>query len=124
MYIQGRQYPVDIFYTKEPESDYLDGVLTTILQIHLHEQEGDILVFLTGREEIDALEQLLLSKVRLFPPEALNVSSKFGIFIKNKNLLMEMKVTCLSIVCRIATSKTNESVRENSRGIQKSCHRD
>ncbi|WCJ44821.1 ATP-dependent RNA helicase putative [Euphorbia peplus] len=51
--IPGRTFPVEILYTKQPESDYLDASLITVLQIHLTEPEGDILLFLTGQEEID-----------------------------------------------------------------------
>ncbi|KAI4382005.1 hypothetical protein MLD38_008020 [Melastoma candidum] len=51
--IPGRNFPVEILYTKQPESDYLDAALITVLQIHLTEPEGDILLFLTGQEEID-----------------------------------------------------------------------
>lgn len=29
--IPGRTYPVEILYTKEPESDYLDAALTTVM---------------------------------------------------------------------------------------------
>lgn len=32
-----------------PESDYLDAALITVLQIHLSEPEGDVLLFLTGQ---------------------------------------------------------------------------
>jgi ATP-dependent RNA helicase DHX8/PRP22 len=45
--IPGRTFPVEILYTKQPESDYLDAALITVLQIHLTEPEGDILLFLT-----------------------------------------------------------------------------
>jgi hypothetical protein len=49
-----RTFPVEIFYTTQPEKDYLDdAALITVLQIHLTEPEGDILVFLTGQEEVD-----------------------------------------------------------------------
>ncbi|KAK2989661.1 hypothetical protein RJ640_021581 [Escallonia rubra] len=51
--IPGRTFPVEILYAKQPESDYLDAALITVMQIHLTEPEGDILVFLTGQEEID-----------------------------------------------------------------------
>ncbi|KAI5353745.1 hypothetical protein L3X38_006639 [Prunus dulcis] len=51
--IPGRTFTVEILYTKQPESDYLDASLITVLQIHLTEPEGDILLFLTGQEEID-----------------------------------------------------------------------
>ena len=73
LYVEGRQYPVDIYYTIEPEQDYLDAVLITVLQIHLTEKEGDILVFLTGQEEIEAIEKLLERKIKLFPPETNDV---------------------------------------------------
>ena len=51
--IPGRTFPVEILYAKEPQSDYMDAALITVLQIHLSQPEGDILLFLTGQEEID-----------------------------------------------------------------------
>ncbi|KAK2558678.1 ATP-dependent RNA helicase DHX8 [Acropora cervicornis] len=45
--IPGRTFPVEILYTKEAETDYLDASLITVMQIHLTEPPGDILVFLT-----------------------------------------------------------------------------
>ena len=48
--IPGRTHPVDILYTKESESDYLDAALIAVMQIHLTEPPGDVLVFLTGRQ--------------------------------------------------------------------------
>lgn len=65
MHVPGRTYPVDIVYTKEPEMDYLDAALMTVMQIHLSEPPGDILVFLTGQEEIDAACEMLRSKVKV-----------------------------------------------------------
>ena len=62
--IPGNTYDVDILYAKEPESDYLDGALSTVMQIHLEEPKGDILVFLTGQEEIDTACQILNERVR------------------------------------------------------------
>jgi len=51
--IPGRTFPVEIFYTPEPERDYLEAAIKTTIQIHKYEAEGDILVFLTGEEEIE-----------------------------------------------------------------------
>ncbi|KAL7167887.1 hypothetical protein ACSBR2_038344 [Camellia fascicularis] len=62
--IPGRTYPVEILYTKQPESDYLDASLITVLQIHLTEPEGDILLFLTGQEEIDHACQCLYERMK------------------------------------------------------------
>ncbi|XP_055903366.1 ATP-dependent RNA helicase DHX15 homolog [Eupeodes corollae] len=54
MSVPGRTHPVEIFYTPEPERDYLEAAIRTVIQIHLCEDiEGDILMFLTGQEEIE-----------------------------------------------------------------------
>uniref|UniRef100_L2FTN6 RNA helicase n=1 Tax=Colletotrichum fructicola (strain Nara gc5) TaxID=1213859 RepID=L2FTN6_COLFN len=55
--IPGRRYPVDIYYTPAPEANYLAAAITTVFQIHTTQGKGDILVFLTGQDEIDAAEQ-------------------------------------------------------------------
>lgn len=51
--VPGRTHPVEIFYTAEPERDYVEAAIRTVLQIHASEPEGDILLFLTGEEEIE-----------------------------------------------------------------------
>ena len=38
---------------QEPERDYLEAAIRTVVQIHVCEPPGDILVFLTGEEEIE-----------------------------------------------------------------------
>ncbi|BFY97340.1 hypothetical protein BsWGS_00380 [Bradybaena similaris] len=54
MAVPGRTHPVEIFYTPEPERDYLEAAIRTVIQIHMCEEtEGDMLLFLTGQEEID-----------------------------------------------------------------------
>jgi len=59
MAVPGRLHTVEIFYTPEPERDYLEACIRTVIQIHLYEKPGDILVFLTGEEEIeDAVRRL------------------------------------------------------------------
>jgi ATP-dependent RNA helicase DHX8/PRP22 len=57
--IPGRFFPVQVFFTKEPETDYLEASLSCVMQIHLSEPAGDILLFLTGQEEIDTACQIL-----------------------------------------------------------------
>ena len=52
--IPGRRYPVDIHYTLQPEGNYVTAAITTVFQIHTTQPlPGDILVFLTGQEEIE-----------------------------------------------------------------------
>lgn len=62
--IPGKTFPVEILYTKAPESDYLDAALITVMQIHLSEPPGDILLFLTGQEEIDTACQILFERMK------------------------------------------------------------
>ncbi|KAJ7530335.1 hypothetical protein O6H91_15G089800 [Diphasiastrum complanatum] len=66
--IPGRSYPVEILYTKQPETDYLDAALITVMQIHLTEPEGDVLLFLTGQEEIDTACQILYERMKGLGP--------------------------------------------------------
>lgn len=62
--IPGRTYPVEVLHTKEAESDYLDAALICVMQIHLTEPAGDILLFLTGQEEIDTSCQILFERMK------------------------------------------------------------
>mmetsp|Transcript_20751 Transcript_20751/g.65269 ORF Transcript_20751/g.65269 Transcript_20751/m.65269 type:complete len:930 (+) Transcript_20751:579-3368(+) len=62
--IPGRLYPVEVLYTKEPEQDYLDAAMITVMQIHLSEPAGDVLVFLTGQEEIDTCCETLYQRMQ------------------------------------------------------------
>ncbi|XP_064101171.1 pre-mRNA-splicing factor ATP-dependent RNA helicase DHX16-like [Macrobrachium nipponense] len=62
--IPGRRYPVHIYYTKSPEANYIDSAAVTVLQIHITQHLGDILVFLTGQEEIEACQEILTERVR------------------------------------------------------------
>ncbi|KZZ99651.1 ATP-dependent RNA helicase DHX8 [Moelleriella libera RCEF 2490] len=66
--IPGRTYPVEILYSREPESDYLDAALVTVMQIHLTEPKGDILLFLTGKEEIDTACEILYERMKALGP--------------------------------------------------------
>ncbi|XP_059639586.1 pre-mRNA-splicing factor ATP-dependent RNA helicase DEAH1-like isoform X1 [Cornus florida] len=64
--IPGRRFPVEIHYTKAPEADYLDAAIVTALQIHVTQEpgDGDILIFLTGQEEIETAEEILKHRTR------------------------------------------------------------
>lgn len=52
--IPGRTFPVGVFFAKSPCDDFVDACVKQALQVHLsHPMPGDILVFLTGAEEIE-----------------------------------------------------------------------
>jgi ATP-dependent RNA helicase DHX8/PRP22 len=66
--IPGRTFPVEILYSQEPEPDYLESALATVMQIHLMEPIGDILLFLTGQEEIDTACEVLHTRIKALGP--------------------------------------------------------
>lgn len=51
--VSGRTFPVETYYTAEPEPNYLEAAIRTTLMIHQAEDAGDVLLFLTGEEEIE-----------------------------------------------------------------------
>ncbi|KAA0150361.1 hypothetical protein FNF27_04802 [Cafeteria roenbergensis] len=51
--VPGRTFPVETYFAAQPERDYLEAALRTVVQIHQSEPEGDILLFLTGEAEIE-----------------------------------------------------------------------
>lgn len=51
--VEGRMFPVDVFYLKEPCPDYVKETVNTCMKIHDKEGSGDILAFLTGQEEVE-----------------------------------------------------------------------
>ncbi|XP_010515204.1 PREDICTED: probable pre-mRNA-splicing factor ATP-dependent RNA helicase DEAH3 [Camelina sativa] len=58
--VPGRLHPVEIIYTQEPVTHYLEAAIRKVIQIHMCEPPGDVLVFLTGEEEIeDACSRIL-----------------------------------------------------------------
>ncbi|KAL2312718.1 Pre-mRNA-splicing factor ATP-dependent RNA helicase-like protein cdc28 [Schizosaccharomyces pombe] len=64
-YVPGRRYPVDIYYTPQPEANYIQAAITTILQIHTTQPAGDILVFLTGQDEIELMSENMQELCRI-----------------------------------------------------------
>ena len=73
--LEGRMYPVDTMYLEEPADDYIERAVTTVFDIHASEPDGDILVFLTGREEIDRALQLIADRAASLHPRAQSILS-------------------------------------------------
>lgn len=89
--IKGRMYPVELFYLKEPCRDYVQKALETVCLIHRSNAvNGDVLVFMTGFEEIDKFlklfsqlqsEQLLKDDIYALPLYAgLGISKQMEVF--------------------------------------------
>ncbi|KAK4856540.1 hypothetical protein QYF36_018544 [Acer negundo] len=74
-HIPGRTFPVNILYSKTPCEDYVEGAVKQAMTIHIISPPGDILIFMTGQDEIEAachslaerMEQLVTSTAREVP---------------------------------------------------------
>ncbi|KAF8475013.1 P-loop containing nucleoside triphosphate hydrolase protein [Kalaharituber pfeilii] len=66
--LEGRMFPVDIHYLEAPTDDYVEKAVQTVFDIHLKEGDGDILVFLTGREEIETCISAIYERAATMHP--------------------------------------------------------
>ncbi|XP_078006354.1 putative ATP-dependent RNA helicase DHX35 isoform X2 [Phascolarctos cinereus] len=62
--VEGRTFPVDVFYLQSPVPDYVKSTVETVMKIHQTEGDGDILAFLTGQEEVETVVSLLIEQAR------------------------------------------------------------
>ncbi|KAJ3213182.1 DEAH-box ATP-dependent RNA helicase prp22 [Dinochytrium kinnereticum] len=78
--IPGRMFKVDIFYARKSKmaslkSSFIQKAVDTVMQVHKTEEPGDILVFLTGQQDIEttcrlikaAEDELRSSDIQHFP---------------------------------------------------------
>ena len=70
-FIPGRTFPVDIQYSRTPCEDYVDSAVKQILAIHVSQPAGDILVFMTGQEDIEITCELVAERLKMLndPPK-------------------------------------------------------
>ena len=71
--LEGRMFPVDTHFLEEPAEDYVERAVKTAFDIHTNEPNGDILIFLTGREEIDNALQLIADRAASLHPRAQSI---------------------------------------------------
>ncbi|KAK7952034.1 uncharacterized protein PG986_007762 [Apiospora aurea] len=73
-FIPGRTFPVDVMFHRSPVEDYVDQAVQQILAIHVSMGAGDILVFMTGQEDIECTCELVRERL-----SALNDPPKLSI---------------------------------------------
>jgi pre-mRNA-splicing factor ATP-dependent RNA helicase DHX38/PRP16 len=62
--IPGRTFPVDLHFSRTPCEDYVDSAVKQVLAIHVSQGAGDILVFMTGQEDIEATCELVEERLK------------------------------------------------------------
>jgi pre-mRNA-splicing factor ATP-dependent RNA helicase DHX38/PRP16 len=60
--IPGRTFHVEKYFAKTPPEDYVEAAVKQVLTIHLSFPPGDILVFMTGQEDIEATCQVIAER--------------------------------------------------------------
>ncbi|CAB3982885.1 probable ATP-dependent RNA helicase DHX35 [Paramuricea clavata] len=65
--VEGRTFPTDIYYVLSPVPDYIKASVDAVIGIHLEEGPGDILVFLTGQDEVESAVSMIIEKARALP---------------------------------------------------------
>lgn len=68
--LEGRMYPVDILFLDSPAEDYVERAIKSVFDIHAQEDDGDILIFLTGRDEIERAVQRISERAAMLHPKA------------------------------------------------------
>lgn len=77
--IPGRQFPVRQWFCKRTQSNYIDSMIQTILQVHCDHQsydddddnddvsakDGDILAFLPGQDDIQSIKRILEDQAKM-----------------------------------------------------------
>jgi pre-mRNA-splicing factor ATP-dependent RNA helicase DHX38/PRP16 len=61
--IPGRTFPVETYFAKSVQEDYVMAAVKQTLQIHFNSAPGDILIFMTGQEDIEGTCSVLAEKM-------------------------------------------------------------
>ena len=114
LHIEGRQHHVDIRYTFKPVDDVVEASFKTVFQIHTQEpMPGDVLVFLTGQDEIKSLKERIDLHTPMLSKEMphLEVVELFGqMSIEQQQLAFERPKTKNTRKVILATNIAETSV--------------
>jgi len=61
--IPGRTFPVETYFAKSVQEDYVMAAVKQTIQIHFNSPPGDILIFMTGQEDIEGTCTVLAEKM-------------------------------------------------------------
>jgi HrpA-like RNA helicase len=111
--IPGRTFPVETFHSKSPCEDYVDSAVKQVLQIHLSLPPGDILVFMTGQEDIEVTCQVVSGTCRM-----LFLSNAALITLEHRAIVTVGRPTapcCAPHLLPDARRSTSQNLRSDSR---------
>ncbi|KAM0904612.1 hypothetical protein ACQ4PT_017907 [Festuca glaucescens] len=62
--IPGTIFPVEKFYSTDRSTNYVESSLRTAIDIHVKEAPGDVLIFMTGKDDIDKMVSKLEERIQ------------------------------------------------------------
>ncbi|KAJ4462024.1 putative Pre-mRNA-splicing factor ATP-dependent RNA helicase PRP16 [Paratrimastix pyriformis] len=62
-YIPGRTFPVEVFFSRSCIEDFIEGAVKKALEIHLSKVPGDVLIFMTGQEDIECTAEAIRERL-------------------------------------------------------------
>ncbi|XP_044959835.1 probable pre-mRNA-splicing factor ATP-dependent RNA helicase DEAH4 [Hordeum vulgare subsp. vulgare] len=62
--IPGAIFPVEKFYSTDRPTNYIESSLRTAIDIHVKEAPGDVLIFMTGKDDIDKMVSKLEERIQ------------------------------------------------------------
>ncbi|XP_027091543.1 probable pre-mRNA-splicing factor ATP-dependent RNA helicase DEAH4 [Coffea eugenioides] len=62
--VPGKLFPVEILHSSERPKNYIDASLKAAVDIHVKEPEGDVLIFMTGQDDIEKLVMKLEERIQ------------------------------------------------------------
>ncbi|KAF3788484.1 Pre-mRNA-splicing factor ATP-dependent RNA helicase [Nymphaea thermarum] len=78
-HIPGRTFPVNILYSKTPCEDYVEAAVKQAMTVHITCPPGDILIFMTGQDEIEATCYELAERMEQLSSNAKKAAPKLSI---------------------------------------------
>lgn len=118
IHVTGRMYGVEVYCSKAPESNYVEAAIRTATQIHLYEGEGDILIFMTGEEEIETVCERLENGI----PYAVDTAqSGAGDSLSSTGVLniVQRRVEVLPLYSALPPHQQKKVFRKTSEGTRK-----
>lgn len=74
--VKSRLHDVSLHYLEEPAADYLRAAVEAVVALHQGREEGDILAFLTGQEEVNAACSMIKELVQQCRERAADVKER------------------------------------------------
>lgn len=91
LFVPGRYHPIEIYNLNTPTLDYIEEAAEMTLRIHFEYPEGDVLVFLTGQEEIEKCITIIERRIEKF-----------------RNLFVEKPLHVIALFANLSLVKQNE----------------